>query len=145
MDQVGLAAPEFGLQKLPEQVVVAVPLAAAVERDHQQVPGFHLLENSAGSLLTQDRVAQRSAHPVQDRRADEERRFRFRDPVEEFRAQVVAHIDVVACEREADIALPGSGLNGQRGDIEADWPAFSALQKITQARLVGVDPRALQQ
>src|SRR5690349_13367161 len=34
-DQLGLAPLEFRPQQLPEQVVVAVPLAAAVERDHQ--------------------------------------------------------------------------------------------------------------
>ena len=74
-DQTGLLALEFGPQEIPEQVMVAVPLTVAVEREHQQVPGFHLLEDGSGSLLLQDRVAQRSAHPVEDRRAGEERRF----------------------------------------------------------------------
>ena len=71
-DQTGLLTPEFGSQEVPEQAMVAVPLTAAVEREYQQVPGFHLLEDGSGSLLLQDRVAQRSAHPVEDRRAGEE-------------------------------------------------------------------------
>ena len=56
-DQLGLSPLEFRLQQLPEQVVVAVPLAAAVERDHQQVPGLDLFEDAPGSLLAQDCVA----------------------------------------------------------------------------------------
>ena len=50
-DQIGLPPPEFRLQQLPEQVVVAVPLTAAVERDHQQVPALHPFEDAPGSLL----------------------------------------------------------------------------------------------
>jgi hypothetical protein len=39
-DQIGLSSPEFRLQQLPEQVMVAIPLTAAVERDHQQIPAL---------------------------------------------------------------------------------------------------------
>ena len=65
-DQLGLPPLEFRPQQFPEQVVVAVPLAAAVERDHQQVPALHLFEDAPGPLLAQDGVAQRAAHAVQD-------------------------------------------------------------------------------
>ena len=34
LDQVGLAPPEFGLQQLSEQVVIAVPLTVTIQRDH---------------------------------------------------------------------------------------------------------------
>ena len=50
LDQVGLPALEFGVQQLSEQVVIAVPLTAAVERDHQQIPAFHPLQDAAGFL-----------------------------------------------------------------------------------------------
>ena len=76
LDQAGFAALEFCPQQLPEQAVVAVPLAAAVKRDHEQVPGFQLLEDSPGSLPIQDRVAEWPGHPVQHRGAGEERHFR---------------------------------------------------------------------
>ena len=145
LDQAGLLALELGAEQVPEQVVVAVPLAVAVERDYQQVPGFHLFEDGSGTVLLQDRVAQRSAHPVQDRRAAEERRLRGRDPGEKLRAQVVAHIDVVAGEGETGIALPGAGLDGQRGDVQPGWPPFSPLQEIPEAGLVGLDSCSLQQ
>ena len=38
LHQIGLPSPEFRLQQLLEQVMVAIPFTAAVERDHQQVP-----------------------------------------------------------------------------------------------------------
>ena len=143
--QSGLPAPEFRSQEVPEQVVVPIPLTLAVERNHQQVPGLHLFEDSRGSLRIQDRVTQGSAHAVQDRRSGEEPRFRAGDPVKEFRTQVIAHIDVVAGEREADIAVPGAGLDGQRSDVQPGRPSFCPLQKIAKAGLIGLDSRSLQQ
>ena len=125
--------------------MVAVPLTAPVERDHQQVSGFHLFKDSRGSLFPQDRVAQWPAHPVQHRGAGEERRFGAGDPVQELRAQVITHIDVVTGKGEADVAVPAAGLDGQRGDIQPRWPAFGPLQEITKARLTGLDSCPLQQ
>ena len=42
-NDVRLASAELGVQQLSEQLVVAVPLAAAVERDHQEVAALQLL------------------------------------------------------------------------------------------------------
>src|SRR5262249_20922301 len=76
LDQIRLSAPEFCPQQLAQQMVVAVPLTATVERDDEQVPGFQSFEDIPRSLLTQDRIAERPAHPVQDRGTDEERNLR---------------------------------------------------------------------
>jgi hypothetical protein len=54
-DQTWLLALKFGPQEIPEQVMVAVPLTAAVEREYQQVPGFHLLEDGSGLLAPRSR------------------------------------------------------------------------------------------
>ena len=131
--------------QVAQQMVVAVPLPATVERDHEQVPGFQPFEDSPGSPRTQDRVAERPGHPVQDRGTDEERNLRGRDPVEELRAQVVPHIDVIAGEGEADIALPGTGLHRQRGDIQPGRPSLGPPQEVTKIGLVDVGSCPLQQ
>ena len=57
-DQAGFAAAELGPQQVPEQMVVAVPLPAPVERDHQQVPALQLLEG--GPTRSLSRVASQS-------------------------------------------------------------------------------------
>jgi hypothetical protein len=72
LDQAGLPSLEFRLQQLSEQAVIAVPFTAAVEGDHQQIPAFHPFKDAAGFLLNQDRIAKRSAHPVQHRSAGKE-------------------------------------------------------------------------
>ena len=41
---------QFGLKQLAEQGVIAVPLAAPVQRDHQQIPALHPFEDLSGSL-----------------------------------------------------------------------------------------------
>ena len=95
---------QLGVQQLTEQVVVAVPLAPAVERDHQQVAALQPIEHAAGSLAAHGHVAERTGQPVEDRRAGQERDVGPRHPVEELRAQVVAHEAVVAggpCSRRS--------------------------------------------
>jgi hypothetical protein len=44
-DQIGLSSPEFRLQQVSEQVVIPVPLAATIQRDHEQIPALHLLQD----------------------------------------------------------------------------------------------------
>jgi hypothetical protein len=64
LDETGLSPLEFRLQQVSEQVVIAVPFTAAVERDHQQIPAFQPFKDAAGFRLNQDRIAKRPAHPV---------------------------------------------------------------------------------
>ena len=97
-DQIGLPPPQFGTEQLAEQVMIAVPLTAPVQRNHQQIPALHPFEKLSGSLPLQDGVAQRSAHPIEDRGAAHERHFRVGQVVKQFRAQVVAHETVIAGE-----------------------------------------------
>ena len=67
-----LASPQLRRQQVAEQLVIAEPLPPAVERHHQQVAALQPLEDVARSLSTGDRVAERTAHAVEDRRAGEE-------------------------------------------------------------------------
>ena len=64
-DQLGLAPVQLGPQQLAEQVVIAVPLAAAVQRNQQQVRPLQALKSSVRPPGVQDRVAQRPGHAVQ--------------------------------------------------------------------------------
>ena len=85
-DDLRFAPPQLGRQQLAEQVVVAVPLAAAVEWHHEQVAGLELLEHATRSRLTQRGVAERSGHRVEDRRVRQERRLGRQDPIEDLGA-----------------------------------------------------------
>ena len=96
-------------------------------------------------MRTQDRVAERSAHPVEDRGAGEERHLTVRDAVKEFRAQVITHVTVIAGKSEADLALPCAGPYRQRGDVQPGRPALGALDEFAGARHIGLHTCALKQ
>ena len=51
-------APELELQKLAEQMVVAIPLPAGVERDQEHIRVRELREHRSRVLATENRVAQ---------------------------------------------------------------------------------------
>ena len=71
-DHPRLPAFEFGVQQLPEQLVVSVPIAASVEGDHQQVVPVEPVQHPARSLGIKSGIAERTAQAVEDRRAGQE-------------------------------------------------------------------------
>ena len=71
-DHVRLTPLQLGHQQIPEQVVVAIPLPAAVEWHDEQVSALESLQDRARSLRVERRVAERTAHAVEDRGAGQE-------------------------------------------------------------------------
>ena len=61
-DEVRFAPPELGAEQLPEEAVVAVPLAAAVERDGQEVAALQLFEDLAESRSGRATASHRPPH-----------------------------------------------------------------------------------
>src|SRR6185312_15636589 len=70
--QAGLGARELLAQHIPEQMVITEPLAPAVEADQEQVRTLNLLQPGDPIRPARDRVADRAAQPLQDRRAQQE-------------------------------------------------------------------------
>ena len=70
--QLAVAVRELALQQVAQQVVVAEPDPAVVEGDQEQVRAVGLGEQRAGVVVAGDRGAQRRAHPLEDRRAQQE-------------------------------------------------------------------------
>ena len=69
---VGLLLEESCAQHVGEEVVVPVPLAPVVERDHEQVLAVERFERGLASGLAGHRVAERTLQPVEDRRLQQE-------------------------------------------------------------------------
>ena len=63
---LGLLVEQARPQHVGEEVVVAVPPAAVVERDQEQVAPLQGLQHGLATVLAGDGVAQRAAQPVQD-------------------------------------------------------------------------------
>src|SRR5207344_3406476 len=63
---VGLLVQQVRLQHVGEQVVVAVPAAAVVEGDQEQVSPLQLGQPGLATRLPGDGIAHRATQPVQD-------------------------------------------------------------------------------
>ena len=140
-DHVRFPPFELGVQQLSEQLVVAVPVAATVEGDHQEVVAVELFEDPARSLGVESGVAERTAQAVEDRRAGEERHLGTGDPVEDFGAEIVAHVTVVAGEGEHGFGSRAACLHGQRGQVQAGRPSLGALYQVVHLVAPELDPR----
>jgi len=70
--ELGRNARELAPQQIAEELVVAVPLAARVERDEEQVRPRHRLQLLRTIVPTGHGVAQRPEQPLEDRRLEEE-------------------------------------------------------------------------
>ena len=58
---------ELDAQELSEELMEAVPLAAVVERHHEEIRAGELVKPFRASFLLEHRVAEGAAHPSQDR------------------------------------------------------------------------------
>ena len=67
-----MATLELRSKEIAEEVVVAVPLAAIVERDDERVRACQGLERIGGVLRAKHRVAEGRRHPSQDRGGEQE-------------------------------------------------------------------------
>jgi hypothetical protein len=102
-DQLGLAPLQLGSEQVAEQVVVAVPLASAVQGDQEEIGLGQRLQHLGRALGVQDRIAQWSTHPVQHRRTGQERHLSGGKPRQQLRVQVVDDEPVVSGERDPGV------------------------------------------
>ena len=144
-DVGGLAPLQLRRQQLAEQLVIAEPFPAAIERHHQQVAVLQPLEDCTRSLSSGDRVAERTAHAVEDRGASQEQHLRPRRPVEEFAAEVITHEPVIAGERRSDLGGGAACLDRQGGEVQADRPALGPLDELIHVDFGELDTGCRQQ
>jgi hypothetical protein len=125
-DDVGLLVEQARSQHVGEQVVVAVPPAAVVERDQEQVPPIESLQRGPAIGLTCDGIAQRTAEPVEDGSLQQEGLDGGRLPLQHLLHQVVD--DEAGVSREAGDEVGGvvPPLHRQRRQLERGDPPFGA-------------------
>jgi hypothetical protein len=115
-----------GAQQVGEQLVVAPPAAHLVQRQQEQPGPLHLLEQGLAAGPGGDRVAQRSAEPLQHRGLEQEGAQLLGLVFEHLLGQVVEHEAVAAGERghePVDIGLPP---HRQRRQLQPGRPALGA-------------------
>ena len=139
---------ELPLQEVAEEVVIPVPPAVMVEPDEKQIRLLDRLELAGGALAPEDRVAQRRAHLLEDRRAPEKAKDVRRELRQVLGAEIVGDVALVAgdvCQVERPSELVAILLARQRGQVEPRSPAFRSPQETGDLVLVGLDPRRSEQ
>src|SRR4029077_15494175 len=116
-----------GPEEVGEQVVVAPPAPDVVELHHEQTGPVHLFKELLTVIAAGDRVTQRLAETVQDRRLEEEVPQVLSLAAEDLLGQVVKDVPVAAGEGGHETAHVGLGTQRQRRQLQADGPAFGAF------------------
>ena len=130
--ELGIALKESVPEHVREQLVVAIPLSAIVERYQEEVGSLELDQHLGGPLPASGCVAERPRHRVEDRRLEQELVSLLVERVENHLGQVVD--DVTAGAAKACDEASGIGLVRQRHcrQVNADRPAFGALVQRAQ-------------
>ena len=126
-EQLRMVALELAPEEIAEQVVVAVPLAAIVERDDERVRACEGVERIGCAARGEHRIAQGRRHPVEDRRREQEPLELVRLVLQHLFHEVVGDLLLIAGQ-------PGSPRGGivtatqrQRRQRDPGSPAFRPL------------------
>ncbi len=126
---------ELLLEAVPQQVVVAEPLAATVEGDEKDADRNERVERRRRDGRVERRVAERSAHPVENRRPPQERPLFRLECCQAFLADELEELVVARAEAPA----PCAAVREHRGGfVDSGRPALGLLH---QGRQVGVAER----
>jgi hypothetical protein len=143
-NDVRFAPRQLGVEQLAEEWVIAVPISAAIQREHQEVAALQPIEHATGSCATGGDVAERARHPVEDRRTGQERHVRTRDTLEELRSEVVADEAIVPGEPEGAL-YTRSGVDGQRREVQTRRPTLSTVDQLVSEVVSRCDTGAHEQ
>ena len=114
------------LEELAEEVVVAIPLAAAVQGHQEEVRPLELGQGAPRVGRARHRVAQGPREPPQDRGAQQEQPALRGLVVEHLGGEVVHHQPVVAREGVDERRRVRPVAHRQACEIEAGGPALGA-------------------
>ena len=134
-DPLGLLVEQPGPEHVGEEVVVAVPVPAIVERDEEEVRPIEPLEHRLPAAAAGDGVAQRPGEPIEDRGLEQEVADLVGLALEHLLGEVVDDEAVVAGEVLDEPADVVAALHRQRGELQrGDPPLGPGLEGIDVAR-----------
>ena len=115
-------------QKVPKQVMVAIPVPVVVQADQKQVGLIQVFQQRLCIVLARHRSAERPTQARQDRRLHQEGAHSIGLVLKHLIGQIVEHIGVAAGEvGEKMRDLRGILLlERERGELQASGPPFGA-------------------
>jgi hypothetical protein len=143
--ELGLDPQQLGAERACEHRVVAELRVVAIERLEEDVAGGELVQHGRRAARVEDRVAQRRAQAAQDRGPPQEGGAVVRQAGEQLVADVLG--DEPVGPAEAGDRRIGVGLLGdrERGEVQADGPAFGPLDEAVDLLAVRPQPRRVEQ
>ncbi len=132
-------------QKVGEQVVVAKPRSAGVDRRHEGVGVLELLQDPLGPRGPGEEVGQGTADAVHDRRPQQQVANLGRLALEHLGQEVRRHGPFAAGELADEALAVRMGRERDRRQPESGRPAFRVLVKLRHSRVRQRDPIGLQQ
>ena len=137
-DEPGLALRELGAEQIGEELVVAVPLAAVVERNQEEVRALELRQARRRATPPGHRVAERSRERVEDRGLEQEVPLARVQRAENDLGQVVDDVAVRAVEGGYEPVRIGALTQGERREVDPGGPALGAPVQDLEA--LGAEP-----
>ncbi|MFC7643255.1 hypothetical protein ACFQX6_22245 [Streptosporangium lutulentum] len=108
-DVAGPLLPQVSLENVREELVIAIPPAAVIKRDQEQVPSLQPRQLHRATVLTGDGLTQRAAQPVQDGGLQQEVPDGFGQASQDLLGQVVDDVPVIpgeARDERGDVVSP---------------------------------------
>ena len=130
--ELGIALEQLVPEHVREQLVVAIPLPAIVERYQEEVGSLELDQDLGRALPAGGRIAEMSRHRVEDRRLEQELVSLLVERVENDLGQVVDDVTAgpaKACDEAGRIGLV---RQRHRRQVNADRPSFTTLVQRAQ-------------
>src|SRR5215208_247596 len=120
-------------------MVVAVPLSLLVQRNHEQVGAGELAQESARTLPTRDRIAQRASHRPQDRGLEQKLPYILGESSQNLLSQEGDDVAVAAAKRLDECMLVLLVLQGEGSEVDPRRPPFGTLEQNRE--VIGADAK----
>lgn len=134
---------QLAAQQVPEEVVVAVPLPPTIQRDHEQVLPFEVLEERLAVRDLAHGGGQGGVHPVEDRRSKEEAAGLRRLDFEHLLDEIVGDEALATVEGLDERRRVRDVPQRESGELQAGHPAFGSLVQRSHQRLLQVQGEPL--
>ena len=132
---VGLLVPQARVQDVGEELVIAIPPAAVIKRDQEQVLPLQRRQLGLTAVLAGNGIAQRAAQPVQDGGLQQEVLDMLGLALQDLLGQEIDDVPVIpgeAVDERGDVLSP---LHRERRQLQRGDPPFGApLQRCDVGR-----------
>ena len=141
-DGFGVDAAQLELQEVRKEVVVAKPRSRDVQRVHEGVGVLEFLQDALRPRAAREPVGQRAAHPVEDRRAQQQLPHLWRLALEHLLQQVPRDRALAAGELGHEPLRIREVLERDRRQPQACRPSLRPLVKQSRALMREGDVRS---